>query len=193
MDQIKKVTCHVVSAPIARPFTSSRGWIYKTRGSCLVEIETADGVVMHHVVTTCLDPDPAAVAVFHSQPAVDAAVGCVAQIAQLAPVLVLISFVLGPFPMPLIFNGLELGAIMLAILIANFVTHEGESTWFDFGAWKSEVASRRNDDGSLSFMTISPGEDGFEFVVGDQDGARRLVLRDAQHEYVFSAPGAASP
>lgn len=45
MDQIKKITCHAVSAPIARPFTSSRGWIYKTRGSCLVEIETADGVV----------------------------------------------------------------------------------------------------------------------------------------------------
>ena len=73
------------------------------------------------------------------------------------------------------------------------VSREGESTWFDFGAWKSEVASRRNDDGSLSFMTISPGEDGFEFVVADQDGARRLVLRDAQHEYVFSAPGAAGP
>ncbi|GAB2909792.1 mandelate racemase/muconate lactonizing enzyme family protein [Paralcaligenes ginsengisoli] len=45
MDQIKKVVCHLVSAPIERPFTSSRGWIYKTRGSCIVEIETADGVV----------------------------------------------------------------------------------------------------------------------------------------------------
>ena len=45
MSTIKKVTCHVVSAPIARPFTSSRGWIYKTRGSCIVEIETQDGVV----------------------------------------------------------------------------------------------------------------------------------------------------
>lgn len=42
---IKKVTCHVVSAPIERPFTSSRGWLYKTRGSCIVEIETTDGVV----------------------------------------------------------------------------------------------------------------------------------------------------
>jgi Ca2+:H+ antiporter len=33
--------------------------------------------------------------------------------------------------MPLVFNGLELGAIMLAIIIANQVTHEGESTWFE--------------------------------------------------------------
>ena len=64
--------------------------------------------------------------------AVNIAIGSSAQIALfVAPVLVLLSFVIGPFPMPLIFNGLELGAIMLAILIANFVTHEGESTWFE--------------------------------------------------------------
>jgi Ca2+:H+ antiporter len=63
---------------------------------------------------------------------INIAIGSSAQIALfVAPVLVLISFVLGPFPMPLVFNGLELGAIMLAILIANFVTHEGESTWFE--------------------------------------------------------------
>jgi Ca2+:H+ antiporter len=63
---------------------------------------------------------------------VNIAIGSSAQIALfVAPLLVLLSFVIGPFPMPLIFNGLELGAIMLAILIANFVTHEGESTWFE--------------------------------------------------------------
>lgn len=45
MSQIKRVTCHVVSAPVERPFTSSRGWLYKQRGSCIVEIETADGIV----------------------------------------------------------------------------------------------------------------------------------------------------
>ena len=45
MSKIKKVTCHVVAAPVERPFTSSRGWLYKTRGSCIVEIETSDGIV----------------------------------------------------------------------------------------------------------------------------------------------------
>ncbi len=45
MSQIKRVTCHVVTAPVERPFTSSRGWLYKQRGSCIVEIETADGIV----------------------------------------------------------------------------------------------------------------------------------------------------
>jgi Ca2+:H+ antiporter len=64
--------------------------------------------------------------------AVNIAIGSSAQIALFAaPVLVLLSFVVGPFPMALVFNGFELGAIVLAILIANQVTQEGESTWFE--------------------------------------------------------------
>jgi Ca2+:H+ antiporter len=63
---------------------------------------------------------------------VSIAIGSSAQIALFAaPVLVLLSFVVGPFPMPLVFNGLELGAIVLAVMIANWVTQEGESTWFE--------------------------------------------------------------
>jgi CubicO group peptidase (beta-lactamase class C family) len=64
------------------------------------------------------------------------------------------------------------------------VSTSGASTIFDFGEWKSEVASRKNPDGTISFITTVPGELGFEFVVGP--GARRtLTIRDAQHEYVF--------
>jgi Ca2+:H+ antiporter len=64
--------------------------------------------------------------------AVNIAIGSAAQIALFAaPVLVLVSFVLGPFPMPLVLNGFELGAMFLAVLIANHVTNEGESTWFE--------------------------------------------------------------
>jgi Ca2+:H+ antiporter len=33
--------------------------------------------------------------------------------------------------MPLVFNGFELGAILLAILIAQYVTHDGETNWFE--------------------------------------------------------------
>jgi Ca2+:H+ antiporter len=59
-------------------------------------------------------------------------IGSSAQIALfVAPVLVLTSFVLGPFPMALVFNGFELGGILLAIIIANHVTGEGESTWYE--------------------------------------------------------------
>ena len=64
--------------------------------------------------------------------AVNIAIGSSAQIALfVAPVLVLVSFVLGPHPMALVFNGFELAGILLAILIANHVTNEGESTWFE--------------------------------------------------------------
>ena len=64
--------------------------------------------------------------------AVNIAVGSAAQVALfVTPVLVLISFVLGPHPMALVFNGFELGGILLAILIANHVTNEGESTWYE--------------------------------------------------------------
>ena len=64
--------------------------------------------------------------------AVNIAIGSSAQVALfVAPVLVFASFFMGPFPMPLVFNGFELGAVVLAILIANAVTHEGESTWFE--------------------------------------------------------------
>ncbi len=64
--------------------------------------------------------------------AVNIAIGSSAQVALfVAPVLVFASFVIGPSPMPLVFNGFELGAILLAALIANAVTQEGESTWFE--------------------------------------------------------------
>jgi CubicO group peptidase (beta-lactamase class C family) len=65
------------------------------------------------------------------------------------------------------------------------VKHAGAATVFDFGEWKSEVASRKNPDGSISFLTIAPGITGLELVVGT--GAKRtLILRDAQHEYTFT-------
>jgi Ca2+:H+ antiporter len=64
--------------------------------------------------------------------AVNIAIGSSAQIALFAaPVLVFVSFFVGPNPMALVFNGFELGALLLAILIANHVTHDGESTWYE--------------------------------------------------------------
>jgi hypothetical protein len=62
----------------------------------------------------------------------------------------------------------------------------GGAVMFDVGEWRSTVATRKNDDGTISFITIDPTIGGFEFVVAARDGKRALVLRDAQHEYVFS-------
>jgi Ca2+:H+ antiporter len=64
--------------------------------------------------------------------AVNIAIGSSAQVALfVAPVLVLLSFVFGPEPMALVFNGYELGALIFAVLIATLVTAEGESNWFE--------------------------------------------------------------
>jgi Ca2+:H+ antiporter len=64
--------------------------------------------------------------------AINIAIGSSAQIALfVAPVLVLASFLVGPEPMALVFNGYELGALLFAVLIANLVTQEGESNWFE--------------------------------------------------------------
>jgi len=65
------------------------------------------------------------------------------------------------------------------------VSTAGGSTFFDFGEWKSEVASRKNPDGTISFVTLAPGVEGFEFTVGSAS-KRTLTIRDAQHEYVFA-------
>ena len=63
------------------------------------------------------------------------------------------------------------------------VTHPGKTTVFDFGEFKSEVASKKNPDGTTSFVMIRPGVPGFELVAGE----KTLTIRDAQHEYVFEA------
>jgi Ca2+:H+ antiporter len=64
--------------------------------------------------------------------AVNIAVGSSAQIALfVAPALVLLSFVIGPAPMALVFNGYEIGGMLFAMLIAVHVTQDGESNWFE--------------------------------------------------------------
>jgi Ca2+:H+ antiporter len=47
------------------------------------------------------------------------------------PFLVFASFFIGDSPMALVFNGFELGAVLVAVLAANYVTQDGESTWFE--------------------------------------------------------------
>ena len=64
--------------------------------------------------------------------AVNIAVGSAAQVALfVGPLLVLLSFFVGPQPLALVFNGFELGALLLAVIIVSHITGEGQSTWFE--------------------------------------------------------------
>jgi Ca2+:H+ antiporter len=64
--------------------------------------------------------------------AINISIGSSAQIALfVAPALVLASLFIGPHTLALVFNGFELGAVLLAVVIANHITQDGESTWFE--------------------------------------------------------------
>lgn len=65
------------------------------------------------------------------------------------------------------------------------VQKTGQDVIFDFGEWKSPVASRQNPDGTRSFITTVTGFSGVQFLASAADGRRVLLFRDAQHEYVF--------
>ena len=64
--------------------------------------------------------------------AINISIGSSAQIGLfVAPVIVLLSFVLGPSPMSLVFNPFEIAALLAAALLAPALVTDGESTWFE--------------------------------------------------------------
>ena len=67
------------------------------------------------------------------------------------------------------------------------VSKKGSQVRFKFDHWNSEVALRKNEDGTQSYITIDPGIGGVEFVRDDKASRPTLILRDAQHEYRFVA------
>jgi hypothetical protein len=59
---------------------------------------------------------------------------------------------------------------------------------FQFGGWKSRMATKPNPDGTTSFVSIDPGVRGFEFNAPAAQGRYlRLTLRDPQHTYEYVA------
>lgn len=65
------------------------------------------------------------------------------------------------------------------------VSRQGDRVFFATASWKTEVASRRNDDGTMSFVAIDPQVQGIPAVVTTVGGKRGLVVRDGQHKYIF--------
>jgi Ca2+:H+ antiporter len=64
--------------------------------------------------------------------AVNIAIGSSAQVGLfVGPVLVILSFLFGPGPMALVFNGYELAALIFAALLSTTLIADGESTWFE--------------------------------------------------------------
>ncbi len=66
------------------------------------------------------------------------------------------------------------------------VSAQGPNLIFDFGPWKSRTVTRKNPDGTITFITIEPGSPRAGFVVGSAAGKRQLTVRDGQHVYVYT-------
>jgi len=72
----------------------------------------------------------------------------------------------------------ELGSIQ--------VKRSGPDTTFVLDGGESSMATRKNDDETISFIEADPPLAGFEFVRGAKEGKRTLIVRDGQHEYIFA-------
>jgi CubicO group peptidase (beta-lactamase class C family) len=66
------------------------------------------------------------------------------------------------------------------------VRKDGDAVYFNFGAWGTRVGSKKNPDGTTSFVTAAAPMVGLDFVVAERAGKRALVVRDGQHEYVYT-------
>jgi CubicO group peptidase (beta-lactamase class C family) len=69
------------------------------------------------------------------------------------------------------------------------VRKAGAATVFDAGEWSSAVATRKEVDGTTTFLLIDHGSDiDFEFTAGERNGKRVLIVRERgeKREYVFT-------
>ena len=73
--------------------------------------------------------------------------------------------------------------------LGDIIVREGkDEVVFQFGGWKSRMASTMNPDGTTSFISIDPGVRGFEFNAPATSGVyTRLRLRDPQHTYEYES------
>ena len=73
--------------------------------------------------------------------------------------------------------------------LGDIIVHQaGDGVVFQFGGWKSRMATKANPDGTTSFVSIDPGVRGFEFNAPAAPGIyTRLKLRDPQHVYEYAS------
>ncbi len=58
--------------------------------------------------------------------------------------------------------------------------------WIKAGFVDGPVATRKNADGSVSIVSVGPGNIGVDAIVAEKSGVRTLTVRDSQHEYVYT-------
>ena len=67
------------------------------------------------------------------------------------------------------------------------VTRSGAGASFTFRTFSSPVGTRKNDDGTTSFVLLDPTFLFFPLVIGTDGGKPALIVRDSQHEFKYIA------
>jgi CubicO group peptidase (beta-lactamase class C family) len=67
------------------------------------------------------------------------------------------------------------------------VTRSGTGASFAFRTFSSPVGTRKNDDGTVSFVLLDPTFLFSPFVVGTEGNRPALIVRDSQHDFKFVA------
>lgn len=65
------------------------------------------------------------------------------------------------------------------------IQRTGDDVFFQFVSMGSKMASRTNEDGTISFITTDIPVVGLGLTLEERDGQKVLIMRDSQHEYVF--------
>ena len=65
------------------------------------------------------------------------------------------------------------------------VSRDSAGLMLDFGGWHTHVGSVVNADGTVSLVPIDPAMPKWPFTITERDGKRALIVREAQHEYVY--------
>jgi hypothetical protein len=72
--------------------------------------------------------------------------------------------------------------------LGNTITIQAKTggKWIKAGFIDGPLATRKNADGSVSIVSIGPGNIGVDALVGTRAGARTLTIHDSQHDYVYA-------
>src|SRR3546814_12863573 len=69
------------------------------------------------------------------------------------------------------------------------VGEQGGQKWIKAGFVEGPIATRANPDGSVSIVSVGPGNSGVEALVGTADGKRTLTINHGQPHQYFSVEG----
>lgn len=66
------------------------------------------------------------------------------------------------------------------------VARSGNGVTFRFRTLSSAMGTKKNEDGSVSFIALDPTILFWPITVGEREGLKVLFVRDGQHEFVFT-------